>query len=148
MPALPSAARLPRLAPAGSSHPLLEEGSITPYTRSGDGCIMPRTDTTVINDVIRQVGKAGRVQVEWKIPVERDDGWECFIDVTVSRWEIFGHNDLCIDVHVYGHPTEGEYRGIASYSALRGHAPPSRLTRKWIDQVLQREIETAHAAAL
>jgi hypothetical protein len=108
---------------------------------------MPRTLTTVINDLIHQVGKPNDIHAGWSIPIERA-GWDCCVSIAISLWKVRDGDSLYIAVHAHGYPTGGEYRGIASYTALYGNAPPSRLTRKWIDQVLRREIETAQAAAL
>jgi hypothetical protein len=108
---------------------------------------MPRVETTVINDLIRECGKPNSINLDWKIPIERA-GWECSVSICLC-WNKFprGNPDLYIAVHAQGYRTGGT-GGHAFYTAISGFASPSRLTRKWIESVLRREIETARAAAL
>jgi hypothetical protein len=108
---------------------------------------MPRTLTTVINDLIREVGGPSSISVEWDIPVVRD-GWTCSVTINLVHYRERDRNTVHIGVYAHGHLTEGYSKGFCFYTALIGDTLPLRLTRKWIESVLRREIETARAAAL
>ena len=108
--------------------------------------------TTVINDISRLVGQVQHIRAEWEIPVERPDRWKCRVKISVSHDAAHPHREgLWVSIYACGYeelPEGEDYSGSAFASVFSGSAPPSRLTREWIEGVLRREIETARLAAL
>jgi len=111
---------------------------------------MSRTITTVINDIIRQFGGSQDYRFCWELPVTRNDGWECMVDISLYRYRMDEDSKVHISVYAYGYRKEDEPRhgGMAHYHGLSGSVVPRRLTRKWIDTVLVEAIETARLACL
>jgi hypothetical protein len=100
-----------------------------------------------MNDLIRLAGELDDFHAGWKIPVERD-GWDCVVSVCLYIWRADRERGLNISVSAFGYIVGKEPLRTAHYHGLSGIAPACLLTRRWVDQTLRREIETARVAAL
>ena len=106
---------------------------------------MARTETTVMNDIIRLLGAAHRFDAQWELPVDRE-GWHAVVMVGIHRWP--GKNEVSISVHAHAHLDAAPDKGSWFHTLLMGAIHPRCITREWIRTVLTERIETARLAVL
>ncbi len=96
------------------------------------------------------VGFLDEFKAQWLIEVKKP-GWCVHVDVTVELQRKRFDPDRNIHIHVYAHGhlknRDGDHRRRCFYPAFFGTAKPEQISRRWVESVLPREIETALVAA-